>query len=213
MGVYFPQVFHIYEFLLLGGLEGTGQKIMIRWTYIPTAIHMFEWSIIIEHKIVLESHTWYFPEDEATFKAPTTEISRGFKILNDELLIPDAFSLLSQCYSHLFDQNAVKMVATACLGCSVNHPSQKHHLEGYLISPEDAGEMYGDEIVVEQSTIDLYGKIRTVLLLPSATDVSNINMEDRSALYPHLEKMRGDSVPMHNIPSPISQLMQRLTME
>ena len=78
------------------------------------------------------------------------------------MLIPDALSLLSQCYSHLFYKNAVKMAATDCLGCSVNHPSQKHHIEGCLISPKDARELYGDEIDVEQSTIELYVKIRTV---------------------------------------------------
>ena len=129
------------------------------------------------------------------------------------MLIPDAISLLSECYSYLFYKNAVKMVATDCLGCSVNHPSQKHHLEGCLICSEDAGEMYIDEIDVEQATIELYVKIRTVLLLPSAVDVSNINPEDRSALYPLLEKMSGDPLHMDNIPSPISQLIQRLTMD
>ena len=124
-------------------------------------INMFKWSIITKLERVLETHTWFFSE-EATFKAPSTETSKRFKILRDELLIPDALSLLSQCYSHLLYKNAVKMVATDCLGCSLNHPSQKHHLEGCLISPEDAGELYGDEIDVEQSTIELYVKIRTV---------------------------------------------------
>ena len=75
----------------------------------------------------------------------------------------------------------------------MNHLSQKHHLVGCLISPEDTTEIYGDEIDVEQTTIELYvKKIRTVLALASTVDISNIKPEDRSVLYPLLEKMRGE---------------------
>ena len=47
------------------------------------------------------------------------------------------------------------MAASSCLGCSIDHPSQEQHLDGCLTSPEGAGMMHGDEIDVNQSTIEL----------------------------------------------------------
>ena len=67
----------------------------------------------------------------------------GFTMREHEVTLPPAQQLLQLCYSYLIQKTAKTLIQ--CNGCEINHPSQKHHLDGCLMSLEGAALLHEQE--------------------------------------------------------------------
>ena len=59
-----------------------------------------------------------------------------FMIQEHEVVLPSATALLVSCYSYLIDKAIMPFIQ--CHGCAYDHPSQVQHLEGSMMSTEEA---------------------------------------------------------------------------
>ncbi len=110
---------------------------------------------------VIES-VWYTNKKDAM----NDDLSKYFdmSIKEKNILVPSAEKLLIQCYTFLVSQKAQMFVD--CLGCKIDHPSQKHHLDGCLADTEQIVLLNEKEARAELDRADLedlYNDVREEL--------------------------------------------------
>ena len=90
-----------------------------------------------------------------------------FMIQEREVMLPSASDLLVICYAYLIDK-AIKPLIQ-CGGCTYDHPSQVQHLEGCMLSTDEAWDRYALEAKANLSideVLKLYRVVREELDLP-----------------------------------------------
>ena len=133
---------------------------------------------------------WEYPETMATIYKDTVKSFQGqtkhegvwsfikpeiqkpkhgsyFMIQEREIVLPKASELLVMCYAYLLGKCIKALIK--CSGCAIDHPSQINHMDGCLMTSEEALEMYGDQARQEVAityVVSLYNSVRERLDLP-----------------------------------------------
>lgn len=103
----------------------------------------------------------------------------NFKMKEKEVILPSARDLLVMCYTRLVQKEVQKLIK--CVGCEVDHPSQKHHLDGCLMDQENAVLLYEKEArenICMSGLLHLYLKVREELKVPVVVTESLENLDE-----------------------------------
>lgn len=104
------------------------------------------------------------------------ERSTYFMIQERDIILPKAADLLVMCYTYLVLKSVRSLIQ--CAGCSYDHLSQVRHLDGCMMSEEEAMTHHGDQARSNTSVDDvlnLYKKVREELDLPPPEGLFDAN--------------------------------------
>ena len=109
----------------------------------------------------------------------------GYIMKEQDVILPTAPDLLVRCYTFLVQKKVRSLIQ--CVGCDTDHPSQKHHLNGYLMSQKNAVLLYEDacEKIDMTQVMDVYTRARNTRALPSCVkdfDISGF-VDDVTLLF------------------------------
>ena len=133
------------------------------WTYPESKRSVYKDMIKSFKGQLIYEGAWQFTQPEVQ----KPDRAAYFMIQEREVVLPSASALLVICYLYLIDK-AIKPLIQ-CHGCRYDHPSQVQHLEGCMMSTEEAWDQYAlvakAKVSIEE-VLKLYMKVREELDLP-----------------------------------------------
>lgn len=138
----------------------TAQIFPASWTYPESKRPIYKDMMKTFKGQLIYEGAWHFTQPE--LQKP--ERAAYFMIQEREVVLPSASELLMICYSYLIDK-AIKPLIQ-CGGCEYDHPSQVQHIEGCMMTTEEAWNRYAFEVKAKLSVeelLKLYRKVREEL--------------------------------------------------